>query len=193
MTPRMTGEYIIRGYGMEDAGAIRECVIALQEFERAIDPRLPPGEAMADAYCERLHARCSEADGRIFVAAENERVLGFVAVVAREPFTEPDDPPGTYALVTDLVVLEPHRGLGLGKRLLAKARGVRERRRRTRAAHRFARAQRHGAPPLCRSGLRAAHRDPREAVGMRRGLRRTTGPAPAVRPAATAAEPARSE
>lgn len=117
----MIGEYVIREYRPEEAGAIRACVIALQEFERAIDPRLPSGEAMADAYCERLHARCSEADGRIFVAAERERVLGFVAVVAREPFTEPDDPPGTYALVTDLVVLEPHRGLGLGKRLLARA------------------------------------------------------------------------
>jgi ribosomal protein S18 acetylase RimI-like enzyme len=42
------------------------------------------------------------------------------------PFSPPslsrlDDPPGTYALVTDLVVLSSHRGRGIGQQLLGRA------------------------------------------------------------------------
>jgi GNAT superfamily N-acetyltransferase len=47
--------------------------------------------------------------------------VGFVAVLSREPFTELDEPPGFYALVTDLVVLEAYRGRGTGRRLLKSA------------------------------------------------------------------------
>ena len=89
-------ELIIREYGRDDATALRKCVVGLQGFERSIDPRLRPGESMADAYCEHIHARCREADGRVFVAEQDGTVVGFVAILARENFTELDDPPGTY-------------------------------------------------------------------------------------------------
>ena len=112
---------IIRQYQHRDAAALRQCVIVLQEAERAIDPLLLPGAVMADRYCERIHARCREAAGKIFVAEENSEVVGFVTVLAREPFTELDDPPGHYALITDLVVLEPYRGRGIGRQLLVNA------------------------------------------------------------------------
>jgi len=112
---------VIREYQPADARRLRDCVVALQDFERSIDPRLRPGEAMADAYCEQIHARCRAADGRVFVAEEDGGVVGFVAVLAREAFTELDDPPGTYALVTDLIVLPGYRGRGIGRRLLDRA------------------------------------------------------------------------
>ena len=111
----------IREYGVADAAALRRCVVALQEFERTIDPGLRPGETMADAYCERMHARCGEAVGRIFVAELAGTVIGFVTVLAHEAFTDLDDPPGTYGLVTDLAVLPPHRKQGVGRRLLERA------------------------------------------------------------------------
>src|SRR5215475_12843134 len=50
---------VIREY-LDDSAALRECVVALQESERSIDPRLRPGETMADAYCELIHDRCKE-------------------------------------------------------------------------------------------------------------------------------------
>jgi GNAT superfamily N-acetyltransferase len=112
---------VIREYDSADAATVRQCVVALQESERVHDPRLPPGEEMADAYCEQIHARCRASDGRVFVAEQDGDVVGFVAVLAREAFTEPDDPPGAYALVSDLVVLPAHRGRGLGRRLLQRA------------------------------------------------------------------------
>lgn len=82
---------------------------------------LLPGEEMADRYCERIHTRCREAHGKVYVAEEDSMVVGFTTVLAREPFTELDDPPGYYALITDLVVLEPYRGRGIGRRLLERA------------------------------------------------------------------------
>jgi ribosomal protein S18 acetylase RimI-like enzyme len=114
---------VIREYQPGDAAALRHCVIVLQEFERLIDSRLRPGEAMADAYCEQVHNRCRTADGRVFVAEEDRTVVGFVAVLAHEKFTELDDPPGTYALVTDLVVPSAHRGRGIAQQLLERAEG----------------------------------------------------------------------
>jgi GNAT superfamily N-acetyltransferase len=112
---------IIREYQNGDAAALRQCVVILQDAERAIDPRLLPGEVMADAYCTRIHARCREAAGKIFMAEEDSLVVGFSTILADEPFTELDDPPGHYALITDLVVLESHRGRGIGRLLLERA------------------------------------------------------------------------
>jgi GNAT superfamily N-acetyltransferase len=96
-------------------------VVELQEFERAIDPRLRPGEAMADAYWENVQLRCARANGQVFVAEQDGSVIGFVSVLASEPFTELDDPPGTYGLVTDVVVLPSHRGRRIGTQLLQHA------------------------------------------------------------------------
>jgi len=112
---------MIRDYQDGDAAALRQCVVVLQDAERAIDPRLLAGEVMADAYCKRIHVRCRETAGKIYVAEEDSRVVGFTTVLAREPFTELDDPPGHYALITDLVVLEPYRGRGIGRQLLRRA------------------------------------------------------------------------
>jgi GNAT superfamily N-acetyltransferase len=112
---------LIRPYRPDDASAVRHCVTELQEFERVLDPRLRPGQAIADDLCERMHAWCREAEGRLFVAEQDGTVVGFVCVLAREPFTDLDDPPGTYALVTDLIVLPPWRGRGIGRRLLESA------------------------------------------------------------------------
>ena len=114
---------IIRDYRDCDAAALRQCVVALQEFERSIDPLLLAGEVMADRYCERIHARCREAAGQIYVAEQDSEVVGFVTVLARESFTELDDPPGHYALITDLIVLESFRGRGVGRQLLERAEG----------------------------------------------------------------------
>lgn len=111
----------IREFEPRDEAAVRACVVALQDFERTIEPRLRPGGAVADGYLAQIHRRCREADGRIFVAEVEARVVGFVAVLAREPFTELDDPLGTYALVTDLIVMLPHREHGIGGLLLAAA------------------------------------------------------------------------
>jgi len=108
---------LIREYRPNDA-AVRRCIVELQEFERTIEPRLRPGDSMADAYWEQLQARCAANNGRVFVGENDGTIVGCVAVLAHEPFTELDEPPGHYALATDLVVLPLHRNQGVGRRLL---------------------------------------------------------------------------
>jgi ribosomal protein S18 acetylase RimI-like enzyme len=51
-------------------------------------------------------------------------VVGFAAVLTRVPYEGLDDPPGEYALVSDLAVREPFRRRGIGGALLAGAEGV---------------------------------------------------------------------
>lgn len=136
---------IIRSYRSTDLSAALRCVVELQEFERTLDPRLRPGEEMADAYWAQVLSRCESADGRVFVAEEEARVIGLVAVLAAEPFTELDEPPGTYGLVTDLIVSAAYRGRGIGRVLLthaeafARAAGAKELRIGVLAANRTAR------------------------------------------------------
>jgi hypothetical protein len=78
---------IIREYTAEDEPTIRRCVVAIQEFERTIDPRLLPGEEMADQYCRQIHAQCAKLAACLFVDEDDGVVVGFVAVLSREPFT----------------------------------------------------------------------------------------------------------
>lgn len=59
--------------------------------------------------------------GQVFVAEQDGAVIGFVSAIAAQPFTELDDPPATYGLITDVLVLPSHRGFGIGGRLLRQA------------------------------------------------------------------------
>lgn len=111
----------IRPYAPHHTPGLRTCVVALQDYERTIDPRLLEPEDMAERYLEHVMARCREANGRIFVAEHDGETVGFVVVLAEERSAEPDEPPGTYALVSDLAVLEPWRRQGIGRALLEQA------------------------------------------------------------------------
>lgn len=104
-----------------DRKGLRECIVALQDFERRIEPTLPAGEAMADAYLTFLFDQCARLSGRILVAEGEVGISGFVCVLTKVLPEEPDDPPEECAYISDLVVLPQHRGLGLGGKLLARA------------------------------------------------------------------------
>lgn len=111
---------MIRPYDPDrDAEALRACTVALQEALRALEPDLPHGESMADAYRATLFERIAKYGGEIWMAEEAGRVVGFTAVLFAVGPEEPDRVQTPTARVTDLVVLPAHRGRGHGKALLA--------------------------------------------------------------------------
>jgi ribosomal protein S18 acetylase RimI-like enzyme len=101
-----------------DEQGLRACFVELQEFERKLDPRMPPGERVAGAYLDLMFRRCREFEGVALVAEVDGVVAGFVTVWTRYRSSEPDDDPQEHGFVSDLVVLESHRGRGIGRALL---------------------------------------------------------------------------
>jgi ribosomal protein S18 acetylase RimI-like enzyme len=112
---------VIREYRADDAAALRDCIVELQECERRIDDRLRPGESIAVDYLGQMLDQCRECAGTILLAEQDGAIAGFVTVLTRVPFEALDDPPGEFALVTDLVVRERFRRRGLGTALLSEA------------------------------------------------------------------------
>jgi ribosomal protein S18 acetylase RimI-like enzyme len=107
-----------------DEGFLRSCVMELQEIERVFDARLPPAPDMVDAYCDTLLARCIDWRGTIFIAEADDRPLGLLVIFLQVPEQEADEPPGTYASISDLVIVREARGHGVGAVLLRHAEDI---------------------------------------------------------------------
>jgi len=106
---------------LSDREPVRTCFVELQDFERSLDPRMPPGEQVAGAYLDLMFRRCREFDGVVLVAELDGAVVGFVTLWTRYRSSEPDDDPREHAFISDLVVLAACRGRGFGRLLLRAA------------------------------------------------------------------------
>ncbi|HNP65918.1 MAG TPA: GNAT family N-acetyltransferase [Woeseiaceae bacterium] len=98
--------------------ALRQLVIELQDYERELEPRLPPGAAIVDEYVPQMLLRCKQAVGQILIAEIDAEVAGFVTVLTRVSSGEIEDGDIEYGLISDLVVAPRFRRQGLGKELL---------------------------------------------------------------------------
>lgn len=113
---------MIRPYDpTRDHAGASACIVELQEFERALEPALPPGLAMADAYLAVLVGRCAQHAGQLFVAEVEGQIVGFAAVLGRIEPEAPDQEQAAHTYVSDLVVLPAHRNCGIGRKLLEQA------------------------------------------------------------------------
>ncbi len=93
-------------------------MIALQEYERGLDPRIPTGASIADACLKEIFQACEKYQGKIFVAVIDEEIVGHACVLARARAEGSEEGPREFALVTDLAVLEAYRNRGVGRCLL---------------------------------------------------------------------------
>jgi len=100
---------------------VRACVVELQDFERALDPRMPSGAEIVDEYLPYMLDRCRRCSGKVMVAEIDGQVAGFVTILARVSSDEIDDGPVEFGLVADLVVAREHRNRRIGAALLEAA------------------------------------------------------------------------
>ncbi len=112
---------MIRAYQPADQEQVEQCIIALQDFERALEPDRVEGASVARRYLLDLLETCQKQSGQLFVAEVDGRVAGFVCI-----WMEPE-PEGyltslaNYAYISDLIVLPSYRRQALGRTLLARA------------------------------------------------------------------------
>lgn len=110
---------VIRDYASAtDREAVIACVAGLQDYERTLDPELPPGERVARRYVDAMLHRCRAYQGRIMVAVDADEVVGFLCVLAKVPEQQVDDTPRPHAMVGELYLAPELRSQGTGRRLL---------------------------------------------------------------------------
>ena len=117
----MKAQPLIRPFEPRDLAAVEECMVELQEAERAVEVNRKPGREIAHVYIQRLLKRLQDEPGALLVAEVEGYVVGFVAVYTKCDTGKICPAYTGYAMVTDLVVLNTHRGLGIGAALLASA------------------------------------------------------------------------
>ena len=114
----------VREYQASDEEALRACVIALQDFEREIFPKTADGRAIAKPYIEYLLEICRANRGRVLVAERSGQVVGYSAYQIWDNAEEIHEDAYEYGYISDLAVLDAHRGKGFGRALLDAAQSL---------------------------------------------------------------------
>lgn len=100
---------------------VQACLVELQDFERALDSRLPSGADIVAEYIPHMLARCKECGGGVLVAEVDGEVAGYATVLAKVQSGEIEDGDFEYGLISDLVVASRFRRQGIGRALLQAA------------------------------------------------------------------------
>jgi len=110
---------VIRDFDEQtDLDRVRECLVELQNHERALDPRMPSGEDIVDEYIPRMLFRCKTCSGKVLIAEVDGEIAGYATVLTKVSSDELEDGGIEYGLVSDLVISEAFRGKGFGRQLL---------------------------------------------------------------------------
>ncbi len=108
-------EIAIREYRLDDSLQIKECLLVLQDFVHLLEPKIvATGSKVFDSYFEYLINEINKKDGKIFVVESRNAIVGFVGLFVTQEEWESEK----SLYISDLVVLEKYRGLGLGTKLL---------------------------------------------------------------------------
>ena len=114
--------FVIRPYREADRAAVIAAEIDLQEYERTLHDTRLPGEAVMEAYLDRLLQQVATQSGAILVAEESGRLLGLVAcVVVQDDAVQETADSNIHGYITDIYVVPERRGSGLAQALLQAA------------------------------------------------------------------------
>lgn len=118
-TTRLPDGLTIRDYCDADEAGVLAVLRDLQAHEFAINDRARAPETMGPWYIGRLKQANAEGRGRILVAVNGSRVLGYASLLTSvSAEDERDEIPYRFAHVDDLGVLASCRSQGVGAALL---------------------------------------------------------------------------
>jgi len=115
----MLASVTIRPAKPDDRSHLRQAIVELQDYERALHATRLPGELVADAYLDWLQ-RQADAEGGVMLVAEREGVFaGFVVgwIELSEIITETPDS-NRFGYVSDICVMAAFRGQRIAAQLL---------------------------------------------------------------------------
>lgn len=112
---------ITRLYRAGDQDALRDLVLSLHETVRSVDDDLLPADEIIDRYFHDLLSRVDQTDGAIFVAEEDDRIVGHVIIFGLIRPDDLDERQERYSHLAELFVEPVHRGNGIGRDLVARA------------------------------------------------------------------------
>jgi GNAT superfamily N-acetyltransferase len=106
-----------------DKSAALSFIMGSQRFEHAVEPNRRLDPEVAEEHFAVLTERVAKDSGRIFVAEEDGRAIGWgVFIVAQHPvFVIADE--RTFGYIDELYVDEAMRGRGVGQALIAACEG----------------------------------------------------------------------
>ena len=97
---------------------VKNLIVELQDSLREFEPEIvSPGMNVRDSYMEFILDEVNYKNGKIFIAREQDKTIGFMVVYVD---TEADEDV-SFLFVSDVAVSQNHRGRGVGKKLLATA------------------------------------------------------------------------
>jgi ribosomal protein S18 acetylase RimI-like enzyme len=111
----------IRRYQAGDRELLRGLVLELHEALRPLNVDLAPGETILDAYFAHLLQMQDTADGALFVAEQDARLVGYICLFGRVPPPDPDEIDQPHSYIADLYVQPDVRRQHVGERLLKEA------------------------------------------------------------------------
>jgi ribosomal protein S18 acetylase RimI-like enzyme len=114
----MASRVTVRAYRSEDQDRVKQCIIELQEFERALEPDRIEGEQVVERNFQELQEAHHQNMGRLLVAEVEEEVVGFINVRLEHESQTYTSSLVDYAYISDIVVLQAYRGRGIGSMLL---------------------------------------------------------------------------
>src|SRR5215470_4665318 len=92
-----------------DRSSILDCMIALQTYERSVEPDRADPDVSVKLYLKELIAKCQSGIAEILVAEADARIVGWIGVVARHTSEDILGRHRQFAYITDLIVLEGYR------------------------------------------------------------------------------------
>ena len=115
----MSAAAMIRPALPADRSNLRQAIVELQNYERALHATRLPGEQVADAYLDWLQRQAEASLGATFIAQSAGVFLGFVVgwIEVDEVITETPDS-NRFGYISDLCVMPDFRGQGIAAELL---------------------------------------------------------------------------